>query len=122
MFSVKGLVEKGESRGSSIGFPTINIAVSDREIQLRGVYAVRINIGHNVYDGVANIGYAPTFSRKEFMVEVHIFSFSGDIYGKEVEVSFVSFLRDEKKFSGVGELKEQIAKDISKAREILKTL
>lgn len=118
MFSVKGVVQKGESRGSSIGFPTININAGSLDAK-NGVYAVRLGVGKNVYGGVANLGTAPTFNRNRRLLEVHIFGFSGSIYGEEVEVSFVKFLRDEKKFASVEDLKEQIRKDVEKAKEIL---
>ena len=118
-YSVKGAVVKNDGRGSRIGFPTANIKISSDETPLRGVYAVKVKVSGALYNGIANVGYAPTFGRNEFMVEVHIFCFSQDIYGKSIEILFVDFLREERKFDSVEQLVGQIRKDIEKAKEIL---
>ncbi|MBI4170824.1 MAG: riboflavin kinase [Candidatus Aenigmarchaeota archaeon] len=118
-YSVKGVVEKSDGRGKSIGFPTANIKVVAKEIPFKGVYAVEVKIDDKIYNGVANIGYAPTFNRKEFMAEVHIFDFSADLYGKTIEMFFIDFLREEKKFCSVDELVNQIKRDCESARKAL---
>ncbi len=118
-YSVKGVVEKADGRGKKIGFPTANIRIEADETPLRGVYAVKVRIGDSVYSGAANIGYAPTFSRNEFMAEVHIFDFSSDLYGQEIEIFFIDFLREERKFGSVSELVEQIKMDCERANEML---
>ena len=118
MFSVAGIVEKGESRGTAIGFPTVNINVGDVQ-QKDGVYAVLLEVGGKRLKGVANLGTAPTFSRNKRLLEAHVFDFSGDIYGLHVKLSFVAFIRDEKKFDSVKDLAAQIKKDVEKAKSLL---
>ncbi|HEY4554547.1 MAG TPA: bifunctional riboflavin kinase/FAD synthetase [Bacillaceae bacterium] len=114
-YSVKGTVVHGEKRGRTIGFPTANIRIEeDYIIPKTGVYAVRILIGGKWENGVCNIGYKPTFKNpdeKELSTEVHIFDFSRSIYGEEVELEWHMRIRDEQKFSGIDELKQQISKD-----------
>ncbi|MBI4170951.1 MAG: riboflavin kinase [Candidatus Aenigmarchaeota archaeon] len=121
-YSVRGIVRKGDARGKLLGFPTANIKVSADQMPLRGVYAVKVKIDDVIYKGVANIGYAPTFGRNEFMAEVHIFDFSADLYGQELGILFVDFIREEKKFDSADELVEQIREDCNNAREILKSV
>lgn len=113
-YTTTGSVVHGEKRGRTIGFPTANINVSDDYLlPPTGVYAVRIKIGHQWYDGVCNRGYKPTFHQdfKKQTIEVHIFDFSGDIYGQTVTVEWHLRLRNEQKFTGFEELVAQIEKD-----------
>ncbi len=119
-YSVKGAVVRNDGRGSTMGFPTANIVISGSETPLRGVYVVKVGIGSDIYNGIANIGYAPTFGRNEFFAEVHIFGFNQDIYGQQIEILFVDFLREERKFGSAEQLAGQIRKDCERAREILK--
>src|SRR5690606_18387543 len=112
-----------DKRGRTIGFPTANLALEDHVQPALGVYAVRVEIEdgphQGFYDGVANFGRRPTFDKKDVILEVHLFDFDGDIYGHHIAVSFVEYLRAEKKFDGLDALKAQIATDSAKAREIL---
>jgi len=119
-YQVRGTVLSGRDRGGKLlGFPTANISLMDELRPKNGVYAVTVILGHATYNGVANIGFSPTFGDREFTVEVHILDFNADIYGEKIKVNFISRLRDEIKFSGVQELSEQIKEDIVSARKIL---
>jgi|TARA_R110000824_G_scaffold118960_19_gene272597 riboflavin kinase/FMN adenylyltransferase len=122
-WTVETHVMPGDKRGRTIGFPTANLALEDHVQPALGVYAVRVEIEdgphQGFYDGVANFGRRPTFDKKDVILEVHLFDFDGDIYGHHIAVSFVEYLRAEKKFDGLDALKAQIATDSAKAREIL---
>ncbi len=116
-WSVSGPVVHGQARGRTIGFPTANVAQRE-ELQPRaGVYAVRAQLpdGHTLA-GVANLGTRPTVGGKDRSVEVHLFDFAGDLYGQELEVSLVAWLRGERRFGSLGELTAQIAADAASAR------
>jgi riboflavin kinase/FMN adenylyltransferase len=88
-------------------------------IPKRGVYAVYVHINEDVFQGVMNIGTRPTFGAGRVFYEVHILDFDGDIYHIPIKVEFIDRIRDERRFSSVHELKDQITKDVSKTREIL---
>lgn len=119
-YQVRGTVSTGRDRGGKLlGFPTANINLLDELRPKNGVYAVTVIIGDEKYNGVANIGFSPTFGDQEFTVEVHILDFNSNIYDEKIKVNFISRLRDEKKFSGVQELSDQIRTDISNAKKIL---
>ena len=121
-FSIKGLVIKGDQRGRTIGIPTANLDYPDQIIQLPfGVYAVKIKVEglDNNFFGIVNFGKRPTFNKSVEIIEAHIFDFDQDIYGKNIEVFFESKIRDEKKFSGIKELLNQITLDITIAKDKL---
>ena len=122
-FEIEGRVARGEARGKSIGFPTANIPLGSYLRPALGVYAVRAAIeqenGEIWLDGVANIGVRPTFGGDGVVLEVFLFDFDDDLYGKRLRVRLVDFLRPEKKFDGVDDLKAQIAQDSAKAQKIL---
>ena len=122
-FEIEGRVARGEARGKSIGFPTANIPLGAYLRPALGVYAVRAAIeqenGDIWLDGVANIGVRPTFGSDGVVLEVFLFDFDDDLYGKRLRVRLVDFLRPEKKFDGVDDLKAQIAQDSAKAQKIL---
>jgi riboflavin kinase/FMN adenylyltransferase len=119
-YQIRGRVEIGRDRGGKLlGFPTANINLYDELSPKIGVYAVIVECKGKKFKGVANIGYSPTFDDHIFTVEVHILDFKENIYGQKIRVNFIDRLRDEKKFSNISELSEQIKKDIIKAREIL---
>lgn len=119
-YTILGTVEPGAGRGRGIGFPTANLAAHNERFPPNGVYAVRVLMDSRWYDGVANVGVRPTVgSALERVLEVHIFDFSGDRYGRDLEVKFERFLRPEKKFSSIDELRAQIVRDAALAREIL---
>lgn len=136
-YHIEGTVIKGAGRGASLlHTPTANITTPNELVPKEGVYAVKVSIGnmkpiahrplpiaYEVYDGVANIGKNPTFATAfgnlPMSYEVHIFDFNQNLLGEKIRIHFIDRIRDEKKFSGIGELEEQIKKDIQKAREIL---
>ena len=120
-FRIYGRVGHGDKRGRTIGFPTLNLNLHRRVSPLRGVYAVLVHgVGDRPWPGVANIGTRPTVDGgSRYLLEVHLFDFSGDIYGSHVEVEPRLKLRDEKKFGSFDELKAQIDRDASAAREFL---
>lgn len=119
-YTVKGEVQHGANRGGKLlGFPTANLKLMDELFPATGVYAVWATFQGRTMPAVANIGYNPTFGNEALSVEVHILDFDRDIYGSELRVQFVQRLRSEKKFSGIDELKTQIARDIELGRTIL---
>ena len=119
-YQIRGVVVQGRNRGGRLlGFPTANINLRDELCPKMGVYAVTVECRNNSYKGVANIGYSPTFGDYEFTVEVHIFDFHWDIYNEQIRVNFIKRIRNEKKFSSVKELAEQIENDINTAHDIL---
>ncbi|MBW1894513.1 MAG: bifunctional riboflavin kinase/FAD synthetase [Deltaproteobacteria bacterium] len=121
-YQVRGTVLRGRDRGGKLlGFPTANINLLDELRPKNGVYAVTVITEGTLYNGVANIGFSPTFGDHEFTVEVHILDFNSNIYNKKIKVNFISRLRDEKKFSGIQELSDQIKADIINAVKILNT-
>ena len=118
-WSIEGMVKKGRQLGKKIGFPTANIDIKDYIIAKTGVYAVKVKkYGANKFiRGIANLGYRPTFNQKKILLEVHLFNFSKNLYNKYLTVNFLKFIRKEKKFKNVSELKKQIKIDISKAKK-----
>jgi riboflavin kinase / FMN adenylyltransferase len=122
-YQIRGLVATGRNRGGRLlGFPTANLNLQDELSPKQGIYAVTIEHGSAVYQGVANIGYSPTFADNIFTVEVHILDFKKNIYGETIRVNFIQRLRDEIKFQSIEALAAQIRQDIDKARQILKNL
>ena len=115
-FSISGTVSHGEKRGRDLGFPTANVPLSRKVSPVRGVYVVSANIQDKVYQGVANIGVKPTLDGQVQQLEVHLFAFSGDIYGQQIEVILHHKLRDEQKFASLDALKAQIAEDVAQAK------
>ncbi len=119
-YSLAGEVVKGEGRGRLLGFPTSNLEVRpERVYPADGVYVTYIRLGRDRFWGVTNVGTRPTFDGGKRLVEAHILDFEGDLYGYDLVVEFVERLRPELKFSSVEELKEQIRRDVERAREIL---
>lgn len=116
-----GIVVKGNQLGRKLGFPTANLVPGkDEEILLKkGVYAVRVKVNQNLFDGMANIGIRPTLEQHDLTIEAHLFDFSDDIYGETITIFFHEFIRDEQKFFGLEELKSQLAKDKITIRKIL---
>jgi riboflavin kinase/FMN adenylyltransferase len=122
-WAITGDVAHGDKRGRTIGFPTANVALGRHLEPARGVYAVTVRLPDGaVHPGVANIGRRPTVNAgTESRLEANLFDFSGDLYGAEVSVSLHAFLRGERKFSGLDELRAQIAADAAEARRLLQT-
>jgi len=118
-YTLCGIVVKGDGRGRGLGFPTANLASRHAIIPSNGVYAVRLFVRDNYYNGIVNIGMRPTFDAKSLAIEVHIFDFDEDIYGEEMTVYFAGKIREERKFSSAEALIGQITKDISAAKTIL---
>jgi riboflavin kinase / FMN adenylyltransferase len=122
-WTIEGVVQKGDQRGRTIGFPTANLSMTWLVEPALGVYAVKVEVLEGpeagVYDGVANIGRRPTFDKEDILLEAHIFSFSADLYGRPLAVSIVDFIRPERKFDGIDALKDQIRADCRSAKEIL---
>ena len=118
-WSIEGTVQKGKQLGKKIGFPTANIDIKDYVLACPGVYAVRVNTSNKpkTIKGIANLGYRPTFNGKKILLEVHLFNFSGNLYNKDLTVEFISFIRKEKKFKNVDQLKKQIEIDILIAKK-----
>lgn len=118
-FSLGGAVVHGFHRGKGLGFPTANLKTDKELIPRFGVYAVKVKIGDTVYDGACNIGDNPTFQDGGTSIEVFIFDYDGDLYGREVRLYFVERIRDEEKFADVETLQKAIARDVARCREIL---
>jgi len=121
-YSLQGIVIKGHQVGRHIGFPTANIEVpADKLLPACGVYAVRVSVDECSYNGMLCIGNRPTLHNgDEISVEANLFGFNGDLYGKKVVLSLVARLRDEKSFSSVHALRQQLEQDAVKAQEILR--
>jgi len=122
-FEIDGRVERGDARGRTIGFPTANLHLGEYLRPAHGVYAIRAGIDEagatRWYDGVANYGSRPTFDKKDTIFEAHLFDFDDDLYGQHLRIALVDFLRPEKKFDGIDDLRAQIAIDSDNARRIL---
>lgn len=121
-YSIGGEVVLGRQLGSQLGVPTANVGLLTRSLPMTGVFAVHVEWNNRIYPGVANIGYKPTVSDERVpSLEVHLLDFDQDLYGDRIRVDFLYKLRDEMKFSGLDQLKQQIALDIAQAREVLGT-
>ena len=114
-WTINGKVIKGEKRGRKIGFPTCNIKIQDYIVPKLGVYGVMVKNKKFKRKGIANIGYRPTFNGQSLLLEVNIFGINKNLYNKELDVSFIKFIRAEKKFKNLEKLKQQIRADIKKA-------
>ena len=120
-WSIEGVVKKGRQMGKTIGFPTCNIDIKDYVLAKPGVYAVKIfQKNKNIsLKGIANLGYRPTFKQKKLLLEVHIFNFSGNLYNKHLTIELINFIRKEKKFKNINQLKKQINLDLKIAKNKL---
>jgi len=118
-WTIEGIVQKGRQQGKKIGFPTCNIDIKDYVIAMPGVYAVSVKQKNSKKSlkAIANLGYRPTFNQKKILLEVHIFNFSGNLYNKYLLVEFIKFIRKEKKFNNVNQLKKQIQSDLKIAKK-----
>lgn len=118
-FSIVGTVRAGQRLGRTLGFPTANLQ-ADPSCRLRhGIYAVRASVGGEVHDGVSSWGRRPTVDNGAPLLEVHLFDFQGDLYGREMEVAFVAWLRGEETFAGLELMTKQMHKDAANARMAL---
>ena len=121
-FVIEGKVEYGKQLGRQLGYPTANIHLRDRTSPVHGIFAVRVGLGESEcsWPGVASLGVRPTVNEvPEPLLEVHLFDFDGDLYGRRMAVEFVAKLRDEQKFDDLDALTLQMAKDARQARELL---
>ena len=118
-WSIEGIVQKGRQQGKKIGFPTCNIDIGQYVIAMPGVYAVKVyrKNSKKPLKAIANLGYRPTFNQKKILLEVHIFNFSGNLYNKYLSVEFTKFIRKEKKFNNVNQLRKQIQSDLKIAKK-----
>ncbi len=118
-WSIIGKVIKGRQIGKKIGFPTANIDIKDYIVAKPGVYAVKVKNQNKskFVKGIANLGYRPTFNQKKILLEVHLFNFDKNLYNKYLTVNFVKFIRKEKKFKNIGQLRKQIKTDLFKAKK-----
>ncbi|MFZ9932460.1 MAG: riboflavin biosynthesis protein RibF [Chthoniobacterales bacterium] len=117
-YAVFGQVVPGRKIGRKLGFPTANVELPGWQLPPDGVYAVGVRLGAKAFRGIANLGVRPTVtSDRQRLLEVHLFEFEGDLYGMEIEVEFRRFIRPEKKFASIEELRNQIARDIATAGE-----
>ncbi len=115
-WEIEGKVIKGSQRGRKIGFPTCNIILNKYIIPKFGVYAVNVKINRTLKKGIANIGYRPTFNGKKLLLEVNIFNFKKNLYNKNINVIFKKFIRSERKFKNILQLRNQIKQDIKMAK------
>lgn len=123
-YGMQGTVVHGDKRGRTIGFPTANIFV-DEPLKLvpgDGVYAVLVTVGNKTAEGMLNIGVRPTVDGVKHSVEVHIFGWNEEIYGQQVYIQFADRIRDEMKFAGLEELKNQLKNDAAMAKQLLGNL
>jgi riboflavin kinase / FMN adenylyltransferase len=120
-WSIESKVEKGRQLAKKMGFPTCNLNIKNYVIAKTGVYAVKIYQKNKNLSlkGIANLGYRPTFKQKKLLLEVHIFNFSGNLYNKHLIIEFISFIRKEKKFKNINQLRNQINLDFKIAKKKL---
>ena len=118
-WSIEGKIQKGRQLGTKIGFPTANIDINSYVLAKPGVYAVKVKKkkSSKYIKGIANLGYRPTFNGKKILLEVHLFNFSENLYNKYLKVEFLKFIRAEKKFKNVDQLRKQIKVDLETAKK-----
>lgn len=117
-YTILGTVKEGSKLGRQLGFPTANLSAHSEQFPPNGVYLVEAWIHGILHHGLVNIGFRPTIAadKAERLIEVHLLDFRRDIYGEDIEIRFVQFLRPEKKFESVEALRQQIATDVKAAR------
>lgn len=119
-YTILGTVVHGEAVGNKIGFPTANLSAHSEQFPPNGVYLAEASIQGKSYHGVINLGVRPTVARGEPQrtLEIHLLDFDRDIYGEEIEVRFLQYLRSEQRFGSIDALKQQIETDVRQAREL----
>jgi riboflavin kinase/FMN adenylyltransferase len=119
-YTILGSVVRGDDLGKKIGFPTANLSAHSEQFPPNGVYFAEAMLDGNRYPGVVNLGYRPTVSsgRSERVLEIHLFDFNRDIYGQDIEVRFIRYLRPERKFANLDALVRQIELDVHQARKL----
>ena len=119
-YSISGKIVRGQQRGRTINFPTINILPNRSKSPVTGVFAVKVKLSGQTYFGICNAGHKPTVNGREFLFETHIFDFEKDVYEQFAEIAFLKHVRPEKKFNSFEELKDQIEKDVIVAKKFFK--
>lgn len=119
-YSISGKIVRGQQRGRTINFPTINILPNRSKSPVSGVFAVKVKLSGQTYFGICNAGHKPTVDGREFLFETHIFDFEKDVYEQFAEIAFLKHVRPEKKFNSFEELKDQIEKDVIVAKKFFK--
>jgi riboflavin kinase / FMN adenylyltransferase len=121
-YTILGTVTRGDNLGKKIGFPTANLSAHSEQFPPNGVYAAAARLSDGVHLGVVNLGVRPTVTtgKSERVLEIHLFDFDRDIYGRDVEVRFVKYLRPEEKFANVDALIAQIRRDADQARQLFR--
>jgi len=120
-YLVQGMVVEGQRRGAGIGYPTANLSVPAGKALPLGVFAVRVTVAGEIFCGMANAGPRPSFEEAPPALEVYLFDFDADLYGSELNVRFIEYLRGQSRFAGLEELRAQLAADEAAARRILAT-
>ena len=115
---ISGVVQKGKYLGNKLGFPTCNIDINNYISAKPGVYSIKVTIDDSkkILNGIAYLGYRPTFRGKKLLLEVNLFGFNGNLYRKKLNVYFCNFIRRDKKFSNKISLISQMKKDLTKAK------
>jgi len=112
-WTIEGVVKRGEKRGRKIGFPTCNLDLQNYIVPKLGVYSSKVIVGKKIKKrGIVNIGYRPTFGKNRLILEAHIFGLKKNLYDKRIKIMLIKFIRKEKKFKSIAQLKKQIKKDI----------
>jgi riboflavin kinase / FMN adenylyltransferase len=119
-YTILGTVVRGEHLGKKIGFPTANLSAHSEQFPPNGVYLAQATLNGTIYSGVVNLGYRPTVSsgNSDRVLEIYLLDFDHDIYGKDIEVRFVRYLRPERKFENLDALTRQIELDVQQARKL----
>ncbi|MEM9207578.1 MAG: riboflavin kinase, partial [Pseudomonadota bacterium] len=118
-YSISATVIHGDKRGRDLGYPTANMILQSESTLKYGVYAVRVRTADGVHEGVANFGRRPQYDNGSILLEAHLFDYAGDLYGADIEVEFVAYLRAEMSFDGVNALIAQMDRDSARSRDIL---
>ncbi len=119
-YAIEGVVQRGDKRGSELGYPTANLELGDYQRPKYGIYAVRVTLEDgSEHPGVANLGVRPTFEPPQELLEAHLFDVERDLYGQRIEVALHAFIRDEKKFDSVNDLVAEMRNDEAQARRLL---
>ncbi len=118
MIDIEAEVVHGRKLGRALGFPTANMSLEGYVNVERGVYSSRVEIDGKPYRAMSNVGIRPSVGGKELLLETHIIGFSGDLYGRRLRITLVEKLRDEKRFSSISDLKEQLQRDYQHIAEL----
>lgn len=111
MMDIEAEVVHGRKIGRALGFPTANMSLEGYKDVERGVYSSRVEIDGTLYRAMSNVGIRPSVGGKDLLLETHVIGFSGDLYGRRLRVTLVEKLRDEKRFSSISDLKDQLQRD-----------